>query len=205
MQARASARAPSRPAPGRQQPARRHRRAAAVLRAIAVAAGLVVVAACGGAAAPGSGEVVLLVTDHREAIGDFSSAVAAIEAVELHRRGSLPDAGWVRLAGVAGSVDLTQYPDSNVELGRTAVPARRYDALRLVAGSIDGTLAVAGAEGTRVEVPFAPPPAAIELRVVAGETVHVLVDITINDVRDHPGETYRGVIFSAGPVAADTL
>ena len=206
MQARASARAPSRPAPGRQQPARRHRRAAAVQRAIAVAAGLGlgVVAACGGGAAPASGEVVLLVTDHREAIGDFSSAVAAIQAVELHRRGSLPDAGWVRLAGVAGSVDLTQYPDSNVELGRAAVPARRYDALRLVARSIDGTLAVAGAEGTHVEVPFAPPPAAIELRVVAGETVHVLVDITINDVRDHPGETYRGVIFSAGPVAADT-
>ncbi len=176
----------------------------ATIRAATAAACLLLLASCGGGGAPGDGEVVVWVTDHREAIGDFSAALVTIEAVELHRRGALPQDGWTRLGAVSGAIDLTQYRDSNVELGRAEVPARRYDALRLVAGDIAGTLAVRGAEGTRVEVPFDPSPISIALRVVAGETTHLLVDITINDVRDHPGQTYRGVIFSAGPIVADS-
>lgn len=153
---------------------------------------------CGEESAATFGEVVVLVTDHREAIDDFSRAIVTIEAVELHRRGALPADGWVRLAGIRGSLDLTEYRDREIELGRAPVPARRYDALRLVAGPIEGTLAVQGAEGTKVEVPFAPSAAALALRVLPDDAVHVLVDITINDVRDHPGESYRGVIFSVG-------
>jgi hypothetical protein len=174
-----------------------------VLPLLALSAVLAMLAGCGrqaNGAAPITtpvGTVVVLVTDHRDAIDDFETAVVTIESIELHRRGAARDVGWTTVEGVAGAVDLTEYTASVYTLGQGSVPAGRYDAVRLQTGPIRGTLAVAA--GAAVDVPFAPEAIALDLRVAAAATTELLIDITVNDVRDHPGEGYRAVVASATP------
>ena len=162
--------------------------AAALLPWCALAA-----AAGGGVEADAAtGEVVVLVTDHREAIDDFSSLVVTLDGARLHRRGRLPDEGWVVLDAVRSEVDLTRYRDgATFELLRGAAPAARYDATDLLVHATARGVVLAG---DTVEVPLEILPARVDVDVRPGRVTQVTFDLVVHDLRDHPGKTW-GVLL----------
>ena len=157
-------------------------------------------AAAGGGAESGgaSGEVVVLITDHREAIDDFTSLVVTIDGARLHRRGRLPEEGWVVLATARSEVDLTRYQDgATFELLRAEAPAARYDAAGLLAA--DNARGVVPA-GDAVEVPLEISPARLEFEVRLELVTELTFDLIVHDLRDHPGKTW-GVLLDEVRVA----
>ena len=158
--------------------------AAALLLWCAVAA-----AASGGAEVDTArGEVVVLITDHRLAIDDFSSLVVYVEGARLHRRGRLPDEGWVTLATQPHEVDLTRYRDgATYELLRGEAPAARYDAADLLVRSTARGVVLAGAA---VEVPLEVSPARVDIEVLPDRVMQLTFDLVVHDLRDHPGKTW---------------
>ena len=159
----------------------------------------VAAAASGGSEADtASGEVVVLITDHREAIDDFSSLVVTLDGARLHRRGRLPDEGWVVLDTVRSEVDLTRYQDgATFELLRGDAPAARYDAADLLlAGSARGVVVA----GDAVEVPLEISPARVDVEVRADRVTQLTFDLVVYDLRDHPGKTW-GVLLDEVRIA----
>ena len=134
-----------------------------------------------------TGEVVVLITDHREAIDDFTALVVTVEGVRLHRRGARTDEGWLTIAADPQEIDLTRYRDgATVELVRERVPAGRYDAAEVLASAARGV--VRG--GHRVEVPLELTPARTAVLVRADRIAQVTFDLVVHDLRDHPGKTW---------------
>ena len=145
-----------------------------------------------------TGEVVVLITDHREAIDDFSSLVVTLDGARLHRRGRLPDEGWVVLEAARSEVDLTRYQDgATFELLRGEAPAARYDAAHLLlAGNARGVVLA----GDTVEVPLEISPARIDVEIRSDRVTLVTFDLVVYDLRDHPGKTW-GVLLDEVRVA----
>ena len=134
-----------------------------------------------------TGQVVVLITDHREAIDDFTALVVTVEGVRLHRRGARTDEGWLTIAAGPQEIDLTRYRDgATVELVRERVPAGRYDAAEVLASAARGV--VRG--GHRVEVPLELTPARTAVLVRADRIAQVTFDLVVHDLRDHPGKTW---------------
>ena len=177
---------------------RAHRaRGLAVMAALLLCA--VAAAASGGSEEDtASGEVVVLITDHREAIDDFSSLVVTLDGARLHRRGRLPEEGWVVLETARTEVDLTRYQNgATLELLRGAAPAARYDAADLLlSGSARGVVVA----GDTVEVPLEISPARIDVEVRADRVTQLTFDLVVYDLRDHPGKTW-GVLLDEVRIA----
>lgn len=134
-----------------------------------------------------AGQVVVLITDHRLAIDDFTALLVTVDGVRLHRRGARSDRGWLSITVDPQPIDLTRYKDgATVELARQRVPAGRYDAAEVLASAADG--AVAG--GGRVQVPLELTPARTDLSVRADQVTQVTFDLVVHDLRDHPGKTW---------------
>ena len=158
----------------------------------AMAAGAVLLGLLSAAPASASGEeergeVVVLITDHREAIDDFTALVVTVDGVRLHRRGAGNDAGWLAVTVDPQEIDLTRYQDgATVELTRQRVPAGRYDAAEVLASAARGV--VRG--GRHVEVPLELSPARADVRVRADRVTQVTFDLVVHDLRDHPGKTW---------------
>ena len=137
-----------------------------------------------------SGEVVLLITDHREAIDDFTSLVVTVEGARMHRRGARSDEGWLAIMVDLQEIDLTRYQDgATVELVREQVPVGRYDAAEILASGARGTLQ----GGDRVGVPLELTPVRTDVRVRADRITQVTFDLVVQDLRDH-GKTW-GVLL----------
>ena len=171
----------------------------AVRRWVLVAALLMraVIAAASGTE-EAQGEVVVLITDHREAIDDFASLVVTATGARLHRRGHVADEGWSVVEVPPREVDLTRYRDgATVELARAPVAAGRYDAADLLlAGPARGV--VLG--GDRVTVPLEVSPARVTVEVRPDQVTHLTFDLVVHDLRDHPGKTW-GVLLDEVRVA----
>ena len=91
------------------------------------------IAAASGGDEVQEGEVVVLITDHREAIDDFASLVVTVTGARLHQRGRVPEQGWTVIEAPRQEVDLTRYRDgATFELVRAPVAAGRYDAADLI-------------------------------------------------------------------------
>ena len=165
------------------------RRMAHTVAAAALLSCAVVAAASGGAETETiTGEVVVLITDHRLAIDDFSSLVVYVEGARLHRRGRLPDDGWITLVTQPGEVDLTRYRDgATYELLRGEAPAARYDAAELLVQSMARGVVLAG---DAVEVPLEISPARVDIEVLPDRVLQLTFDLVVHDLRDHPGKTW---------------
>jgi hypothetical protein len=164
-----------------------HWLSAAALLGCAVAA-----AASGDAEVESFGEVVVLITDHREAIDDFSSLVVQLDGVRLHQRGRLPEEGWAALETARREIDLTRYKDgATVELLRGAVPAVRYDAVDLLAAPTAHGVVLSG---DSVDVPLEISPLRVDVEVLSGGVMQLTFDLVVHDLRDHPGKTW-GVLL----------
>ena len=148
-------------------------------------------ASASGAAEEESGEVVVLITDHREAIDDFSSLVVTVEGARLHLRGARTDEGWRAIMVEPVGIDLTRYTDgATVELARERVPIGRYDAAEVLATAARGVVK----SGERVDVPLELTPARADVQVRADQVTQVTFDLVVHDLRDHPGKTW-GVLL----------
>ena len=170
-------------------------------RAVLVAAFVMVaaIAAAGGAGEAREGEVVVLITDHREAIDDFASLVVTATGARLHRRGHVADEGWNVIEAPPREVDLTRYRDGETfELVRGPVAAGRYDAADLLlAGPARGVVLA----GDRVTVPLEVSPVRVAVEVRPDQVTNLTFDLVVHDLRDHPGKTW-GVLLDAVRVAS---
>ena len=156
------------------------------------------IAVAGGAGEAREGEVVVLITDHREAIDDFSSLVVTATGARLHRRGHVADEGWSVIEVPPREVDLTRYRDGETfELVRAPVAAGRYDAADLLlAGPARGMLLA----GDRVTVPLEVSPVRVTVEVRPDQVTSLTFDLVVHDLRDHPGKTW-GVLLDEVRVA----
>ena len=138
------------------------------------------------------GEVVVLITDHREAIDDFASLVVTATGARLHRRGHVADEGWTVIEVPPQEVDLTRYRDgATFELVRAPVAAGRYDAADLLlAGPARGVVLA----GDRVAVPLEVSPVRVAVEVRPDQVTNLTFDLVVYDLRDHPGKTW-GVLL----------
>ena len=166
----------------------------AARRGVLVAALLAraVIVAAIGADEVQHGEVVVLITDHREAIDDFASLVVTATGARLHRRGQVPEEGWSVIEVPPREVDLTRYRDgATFELVRAAVEAGRYDAADLLlAGPARGVVLA----GDRVAVPLEVSPVRVAVEVRPDQVTSLTFDLVVYDLRDHPGKTW-GVLL----------
>jgi len=156
------------------------------------------VAGAGGAGEAGQGEVVVLITDHREAIDDFASLVVTATGARLHRRGRVAEEGWTVIEAPPREVDLTRYQDgATFELVRSPVAVGRYDAADLVlAGPARGEVLA----GDTVAVPLEVSPVRVAIEVRPDQVTELTFDLVVHDLRDHPGKTW-GVLLDEVRVA----
>ena len=137
------------------------------------------------------GEVIVLITDHRDAIDDFKELLITVSGARFHRSGARSDQGWVVITGGPHVIDLTRYKDgATFQLSRTSLFAGRYDAAELLATSAHGTVQ----NGESVDVPTDLQPARVSAKVRAGETTEITFDLVVQDFRDHPGKTWAVLI-----------
>jgi hypothetical protein len=152
--------------------------------------GMLVLTACTGpsvsSASPGT--LVIQVSDHREAIGDFERLDMTIERIGLHPANAPRTEGWLEFEPDPAVVDLTRVTgDSTVTVLQTPVPSGPYDAVRLAVSEGEGTLKI----GNTVTLPGFEEAARFEFRLQEGDTVTLVLDIIVESQEDHPGGGYE--------------
>ena len=137
------------------------------------------------------GEVILSITDHRDAIDDFKELLITVSGARLHRSGARSDHGWVVIHSGPHVIDLTRYKDGTTfQLSNTSLLAGRYDAAELLARTARGTVQ----SGESANVPIDLQPARVSINVRAGKTTEITFDLVVQDLRDHPGKTWAILI-----------
>ena len=176
----------------------RSARLAVLVSALVIGAASAAASGAGEVQGAREGEVVVLITDHREAIDDFASLVVTATGARLHRRGHVADEGWNVIEVPPREVELTRYQDGETfELVRAPVAAGRYDAADLLlAGPARGVLL----GGDRVTVPLEVSPVRVTVEVRADQVTNLTFDLVVHDLRDHPGKTW-GVLLDEVRVA----
>ena len=166
--------------------------------ALVMGAAVAVASGAGEAQEVQQGEVVVLITDHREAIDDFAALVVTATGARLHRRGHVADEGWSVIEAPPREVDLTRFRDgATFELVRAAVAAGRYDAAELLlTGPARGVVLA----GDRVTVPLEVSPVRVAVVVRPDQVTNLTFDLVVHDLRDHPGKTW-GVLLDEVRVA----
>ncbi len=143
------------------------------------------------------GRLQVWITDHREAITDFTRLPVTIAAVAIHAAGQPRRQGWLRLLVPTRAVDLVQAARDPVLLLEAPVPPGAYDAVRLEVDRGQGTLKTG--EEVAVTVPSRGT-AAVAIRIKSGQTTVLTLDLVVHDLTDHPGQRY-GVAIRRATVA----
>ena len=87
------------------------------------------------------GTIEILMSDHRDAIDDFSSFEVELSSIDLHRAGEPIETGWTELQPLLPQVDLTEViGEDSVLVVQQTVPPGAYDAIRINASAVGGTL-----------------------------------------------------------------
>ena len=133
------------------------------------------------------GRLQVWITDHREAIADFTGLPVTIGAVAIHPTAQPRREGWLRLLVPAPVVDLVEATRAPVLLLEAPVPPGVYDAVRLEMDRGRGTLRTG--EEVAVTVPSRGT-AAVSFRTQAGQTTVLTLDLVVHDLTDHPGKRY---------------
>jgi hypothetical protein len=152
--------------------------------------GLSVLAACTGSASssPSPGVLVVQISDHREAIGDFERLDITIKRVGLHPASAPRTEGWLNLEPDMSVVDLTQVVDNPaVTILQTAAPSGLYDAVRLIVTFGEGKLKA----GEVVVLPGFEDAARLVFTLQEGHTITLALDVTVESKNDHPGGGYE--------------
>ena len=152
--------------------------------------GLLTLTTCTGPsdAAASPGTLIIEISDHREAIGDFERLDMAIERIGLHPANVPRTEGWLDFEPDPAVVDLTQViGDATVTVLQTPLPSGPYDAVRLVVSGGKGTLKTGGT----AMLPGFEEAARFEFTLQGGETITLVLDIIVESQEDHPGSGYE--------------
>lgn len=147
-------------------------------------------AACTGPsdAAASEGTLIIEISDHREAIGDFERLEMTIERIGLHPANAPRTEGWLEFEPDPAAVDLTQViGDSTATVLQTPVPSGPYDAVRLAVSGGEGMLKI----GNAVMLPGFEEAARFEFTLQGGDTITLVLDIIVESQEDHPGGGYE--------------
>ena len=145
------------------------------------------------------GTIEVLVSDHRDAIGDFSTFEVAISSIDLHRADEPMDTGWLQLEPLRPLVDLTQViEEDSVLVVRQSVPVGSYDAVRINAIDVRGTLL----DGEEIALGSFSESARQEVTLANGQTATLLVDLKVQSRHDHPGQNYELLLGSTARIPA---
>jgi len=159
---------------------------------------IVLLTACSAGARTGTVEILL--SDHREAIGDFARLTVEIDRLELHPATSAPDSGWVVLSPSIEQADLTQLVgEASLLIARQAVAAQTYDAIRLILSGANGILD----DGAEIKFGEFSEAGRVEFELADGETATLLIDVVVQSRLDHSGEGYAIVLGETKQVTSD--
>lgn len=137
------------------------------------------------------GTIEILISDHRDAIGDFSSFEVELSSIELHRAGEPIETGWLELQPLRPLVDLTEViGEDSVLVIQQTIPAGSYDAIRINVSDIHGTLL----SGEEVALGSFSEAARQEVALLDGQTATLLVDLKVQSRDDHPGQGYMLIL-----------
>ena len=157
-------------------------------RFVAIAA-VVGLWACSPAASQGT--VAIRISDHRDAIGDFSSFNVEIKSIELR---SASSEEWIKLQPQQRSVDLTQVVGEQAEqVLEAALPSGRYDAVRVRLTDVGGLLL----SGERVHLEDFTTTSRLEFHLASDKTVRLRIDLKVQSQHDHPGGGYELILGDA--------
>ena len=140
------------------------------------------------------GRLQVWITDHREAITDFTALPVTIAAVALHPAGRPRREGWLRLLTPAQAVDLVQATREPVLLLEAPAPPGAYDAVRIEMDRGRGALTTG--EEVAVTVPSRGT-ASLSFRVQSGQRTVLTLDLVVHDMTDHPGKRYEVAVRKA--------
>lgn len=140
------------------------------------------------------GRLLVRITDHREAIADFTRLPVTIAAVAVHPAGQPRREGWLRLLVPAPVVDLVEATREPALLLEAPVPPGVYDAVRLEMDRGRGTLRTG--EEVAVTVPSRGT-AAVAFRIRPGQATVLTLDLVVHDLTDHPGKRYEVAVRRA--------
>lgn len=133
------------------------------------------------------GTIEVLVSDHPDAVGDFSPFEVELASVDLHPAGEPFKTGWLQLQPLHEVVDLTEVVGADsVLVIRQSIPAGKYDAIRINAGEARGTLL----DGGEIDLGNFSQVGRIKLSLANGQTVTLLVDLKLQTRLDHSGQGY---------------
>jgi hypothetical protein len=143
------------------------------------------------ATAQSKGRLEVRITDHREAIHDFSRVEIEIESIRVKQAPGVKfwQAGWLVLTPQLRKLDLTQYTDnrSALVLDSDALSGR-FEAFELKLSRVEGALK-AGQKAPRIT--HALGPMALRFTVPRGVTTSIVLDLVVLDLRDHPPRGYE--------------
>ena len=139
-------------------------------------------------AAASPGTLVIQVSDHRAAIGDFERLDMTIERIGLHPANAPRTEGWLEFEPDPTVVNLTQViGDSRVTVLQTPIPSGVYDAVRLAVSGGEGTLKTGGT----AMLPGFEEAARFEFTLQGGDTITLVLDVIVESQEDHPGGGYE--------------
>ena len=155
---------------------------------LAVSLSAVLLAAGGATPLSKNGILEVRVTDHREAIEDFSSLRVTISKVGIHPATAPRREGWIDLATSGESIDITKHLDGpGALLLRTGVAGGRYNGFRVEVSGSKGQLQ----NKEEAEVKFIESAVFLLFPVTSGKATIVTVDLYVVDMSDHPGGGYE--------------
>ena len=133
------------------------------------------------------GKIVVLLTDHREAIDDFNSLVVEIDKIRFHKKSFAPEKGWVAVDCKKQLFDLTKYKDGKLfQLVEVELSEGNYDAIELLISEAYGTPKGQSELGVPVDIGIV----RTSFVVSPQQTLKLILDLTVLDVSDHPGEKW---------------
>lgn len=137
------------------------------------------------------GTLEIHLTDHREAIGDFTRLDVDIDTVRVHPRRllSLRQTDWLDLSPAVVSVDLTQYTEKRtIAVWRGELPSGRFEAVHLKLKNAAGELKESA---ELVSVADEARPIRLPFDVRANDVTRIVVDLVVLDMSDHPKRGYE--------------
>ncbi len=137
------------------------------------------------------GTLEIQIKDHREAIGDFSSANIVIESIRLSPKVGVKfwQRGWRTFKPALDQVDLTRFVGhSAATIVKVDMDSGTFEALDLKLRALQGVLKK---DSKPVPISNKLIPVALPFSVASGEVTKIILDLSVMDVSDHPPEGYE--------------
>lgn len=136
------------------------------------------------------GVLEIQLTDHREAIGDFSQVKLVIEKILVSPRSGLQfwRSGWQEIAPSSDSIDLTQLTGKKTaRIFRGEIRPGAFDAFNIKIKTISALKKT----GRSASIKNTVGPVKLAFEVPAQSETLLVVDLVVTDFSDHPPQGYE--------------